>query len=322
MNYLKTLLILCFLSFAYTNANAQGATFTQWEQIPQHFNPALTGDFDGTLKFRAKHRNQWQSVLGANSYRASVTAAEYKFKSSDKRKFSIGFHTLFDKAGASAFTTKTFNLSTSMVQKLNNEHSIAIGFTTGLGNNSVDLDNLRWGTQHNSNPNPNPEPLPFNSSVNYGLISTGINWKYVTDSHFGFHLGSALLYVNKPNISLSENGISRLSPRFNLHGNVEIPLADRFSLVPSVLYSAQNFGDQLLFGLYNKFYLDTNYAHSFQLGAFAKTASVLSETAVNIYVLSATLEFKRMLFGLVYERFTLLQSNTFEFSAGYTLGKK
>jgi type IX secretion system PorP/SprF family membrane protein len=314
MKYLKTLLIL-ISSFTYINLNAQDATFAQWEHIPQHFNPALVGDFEGSLKFRAKHRNQWQSVLGANSFRTSAAAAEYKFKSGNKRKFNIGFHTLFDKAGAASFKTKTFNLSTSLVQKLNDKHSIAIGFTGGLGNNSVNLADLNWGT-------PNSEPIPLNSSVNYALISTGVNWKYVSDSHFGFHLGSALLNVNKPNISFSGNESSRLSPRFNLHGNIELPLAERFSFVPSALYSKQNSANQLLFGLYNKFYLDANYAHSFQLGAFAKTANYLSESAVNVYVLSATLEFKRALFAFSFERFTLLQSNTFEFSAGYTLTNK
>lgn len=302
-------LILTILCFSNTKATAQSATFAQWEQFALHFNPALTGDFDGTLRFQAKHRNQWQSL-----FRTNTASAEYKFKAGDKRQFSLGFHTLFDKAGASVFKTKTFNLSTSLVQKINEKHSLAIGFNGGLGNNSINVDSLRWGS-------PGPDPVASSPSVNYADVSVGLNWKYVTDSHFGFHLGAGFLHVNKPDVSFSQNGNSRLSPRLNLHGNIEIPLANRFSLVPSFLYSNQEIEDQLLFGLYSKLYLDPTYAHSFQFGAFAKTTSNFFGRALNIYVLSVSLELKKMLFGFSFERFTGLQRNTFEFSAGYTLGK-
>lgn len=311
MKYTKTLIILTIFLFTNTKASAQDATFTQWENMPLHFNPALTGNFEGTLRFRAKYRNQWQSILGKSSYRTSAASADYKFKTGDKRQFSLGFHALSDKVGSAVFKTNTYNLSTSLVQKINTNHSIAIGFSGGLGNNSLNTDSLRFAT---------PEPL-LNSKVDYGDVSVGLSWQYVRDTHFSFQLGAAFSHVNKPNVSLRQNGDSRLESRFNLHGNIEIPLTEKVSLIPSFLFSKQDFYEQLLFGFSGKWYLksaDTNFV---QVGLFAKTATNFNGVDVNVYVLSASVEIKSILLGFSFDRFSRIGSNAYEFSAGYTLGR-
>jgi len=311
----KFLFFLTLLTFFYQELSAQDVTFSQWENFPVHFNPALTGNFEGSLRFRAKHRNQWRSLLGKNSYRISAASAEYKFKTGNKRQFSLGFHTIFDKAGASSFKTKTFNLSSSLVQKLNVNHGISLGFNAGWGHSSIDLDNLSWG---NGDP-VEPEDFNFNSELNFLDISAGLNWQYTTKNHLSFQLGSALHHVNRPNVSLIQNSDNRLPFRFNLHGNVEIPLANKFSLVPSFLFVKRGIESQELLGLSNKWYFKSTDNNFVQVGLFVRSANHFDGTAFDIYVFSVSLEADGILYGFSFDRFQRIGRNAFEFSAGYTL---
>lgn len=132
----KPILIALMVFFlASAKAFAQDAAFTQWENMPVYLNPALTGNFDGLLRLRAQHRNQWRSLLGANSYKTSAVSAEYKFSNTSTRKISIGALFINDKAGSLDFRNGSINFSTSVVQNLGNpdkaHHSIALGFNVG-----------------------------------------------------------------------------------------------------------------------------------------------------------------------------------------------
>ena len=84
------LFTLTLIFFAGSKALAQDALFTQWENMPVYLNPALTGNFDGLLRLRAQHRNQWRSLLKDNSYKTSAVSAEYKFSNASARKISVG----------------------------------------------------------------------------------------------------------------------------------------------------------------------------------------------------------------------------------------
>jgi type IX secretion system PorP/SprF family membrane protein len=221
---MKNLTILITLSILYlinSKALAQDAVFTQWELMPLHFNPALTGSFDGLVRLRSKYRNQWQSLLKNNSYKTSAASFEYNFTKSNPRKFSAGFYTILDQAGQLDFRTNSFNFTTSVIQNLGDpeksHHQIAIGLNAGMANRKVVLDHAQW-------PGGVP-PDDINPKVNFANVSVGLNWQYNTNTHFSFHLGAAIHHVNRPNISFFETGDEKLYSRFNLHGNVEIPLA-------------------------------------------------------------------------------------------------
>ena len=124
--------------------------------MPLHFNPALTGDFEGLLRFRAKYRNQWQSILGNSSFKTSAASIEYNLIKKSQREISIGFNSIFDKAGSLNFRTKTFNLSSSITQHFGNiedsHHSLAIGFKAGIANRKIDFSTIIWPSGPQSEP--------------------------------------------------------------------------------------------------------------------------------------------------------------------------
>jgi type IX secretion system PorP/SprF family membrane protein len=318
MNKKSILIALAVFFIATSKALAQDPVFTQWENMPLYFNPALTGNFDGVLRFRAIYRDQWGSILKGLSYKTSAISADYKFSGGSARKISVGAFGTLDKAGSLNSSNKAINFSTSVIQNLGNpdhsHHSIALGLNVGLANQKIDVDNLQWpgggGTP----------PTDIKGKINFTDVSAGLLWQYRSSTHFSFQLGSALHHLNQPNVSFYKDGVVRLYHRFNLHGNVEIPLAPKLSMVPSFLFSSQGPSEQLLFGFNSKYYLKSLNPNFVQLGLFAKASNNYNGRAINVYVLSAAVELNSILFGFSLDHFPELESNAYEFSVGYTIG--
>lgn len=314
MKNTSVIFTLTLIFFTVSSTLAQDALFTQWENMPVYLNPALTGNFDGLLRLRAQHRNQWRSILKDNSYKTNAVSAEYKFANASARKISVGAFYIKDKAGSLDFRTGSINLSTSVVQNLGNPdkalHSIALGFKVGWAGSKLDFENAQW---------PGPPPADINDRTSYADVSAGLLWQYKSNAHFSFQLGSALHHLNSPNVSFSDTSVYRLNHRFNLHGNIEIPLVRSFSMVPSFLFSSQGSSEQLTFGFNNRWYPAASSPNFVQLGIFARSSKNYSRSEINTYMLSATVELSSVLLGFSFDRFEEIDSNAYEFSIGYVL---
>ena len=174
----------------------------------------------------------------------------------------------------------------------------------------IDLEGAHW-----------PDSMAhtdINSKTSSADVSTGLLWQYRSKTHFSFNLGSALYHLNKPNTSFSDSNVVRLNHRINLHGQVEIPIGQKFSVVPSFLFGSQGPSEQLLFGFNNRWYPTSNNPNFVQLGFFAKTTKNYNGSDVSIYVVSAAVEINSFLVGFSFDRFQEIESNAYEFSVGYT----
>jgi len=321
MKYPIIAVVLSILFFTHFKILAQDPTFTQWEHMPLHFNPALTGDFEGEFRFGLKYRDQWRSILQEDAFKTGVASAEYKLAKGDKRKISLGFYTLLDKAGESDFTTNSYQISSSIIQNIGNpedaHHSIAVGVQLGMVAQKVDVTQLGFG----------PDGMLFEDNFEpkkkYPDLSIGLLWNYHSKTHFSSQFGAALNHINRPNTSFSGNSVSRLSARFNLHGHIEIPVANQISMVPSFLFLRQGPSEQLLFGLSNKWYLNQTNGNFVQFGFFGKLTKNFNGRSINAYAGSAIIEINSILVGFSYDRFpnVLTGSSAYEFSLGYTIGR-
>src|SRR5476651_1241453 len=65
---LKRLLVLYFVLFVGKSLHAQDHQYTQFFNSPLYLNPALNGQFDGTLRMNLIYRNQWTSLPGGPKY--------------------------------------------------------------------------------------------------------------------------------------------------------------------------------------------------------------------------------------------------------------
>jgi len=73
---MKRIYIVSFFLLSFCTDYAQDINFSQFQEIPILRNPALTGVFNGDIRFVAGYRNQWLTVpVNFNTMAASV---EYK----------------------------------------------------------------------------------------------------------------------------------------------------------------------------------------------------------------------------------------------------
>lgn len=310
-NLLKLVLIFSFSCTVKSTIHGQIYILSQWENISQLYNPSLSGNFEGQARLRATHRNQWRSILGKNSFKTSFLSFDYNFNLKNNRKFTLGTFSVFDVAGASNFRTNSINMTGAISQSLGERNVIVLGVNAGTAVNKIDLENLVFAG--------NIDSLDLREKKRYFNFSTGLNWCFQKENGFKVQIGSGLYHLNRPDVSLSKNSVSRLELRYTIHGKSEIPINRKFSFEPSVLYFAQGSADQFLFGLNNKIYLSTAKSNVINLGLFARTSNNFSGTEVNIFVFSSIIELNTVYFGFAFDRFQGIESNAFEFSIGYRI---
>lgn len=305
---------IALIFFTVSKAHSQDVLFTQWENIPLLYNPALTGNFEGMIRCRGAYRNQWASVLKENAYQTSTASAEYKLAANNYREINMGAMAMLDKAGDLDFRNKSFTISTSVIQPLGHpdswHHLLAAGFNLGWTFSQIDLENAQW-------PGGMP-PQDVNEKTSYPDVSAGLLWQYASNSKFSFNLGAAMHHLNRPNVSFSDSSVYKLNNRFNLHGRIEIPLVQKISLIPSFLFSSQGPSEKLLWGFHSRWYPKSNNPNYMQIGFWAKTAKNQYGKGKPIYAATATVELNSLLIGFSFEHFQAIKSNAYEFFIGYT----
>jgi type IX secretion system PorP/SprF family membrane protein len=316
----KTLLFIFFLTLSYFGTKAQDPFFTQWETMPLYFNPAMTGDFEGMMRFQAKYRNGHANILGENSFRTMAASAEYKFAQGEKRKLSLGYYSLLDKAGSLELRNNRHQLSAAVSQYLGDpqaaHHILSIGFNGGLGSRSINLKDAEWG---------GPPPTDLENYRNHFFdFSTGLLWRYRSLSHFTFQLGGSMHHIHQPNVSITRNGEEPLRIRYTLHSQAEVPLLNSLSLVPSFLLESQGPHLHSIIGVAGKLYFNPTSTNFIQLGArMLPVKNFDREISLHTWVLTATLELQSISVGFAWDRNNLFGRpiHGYEFSVGYVLGR-
>jgi len=320
---IKSYLTVIVIFFSWVYSASQDVNFTQWEFAPMQVNPALTGNFHGALSINLKHRNQARSILSSNAYETYFFCSESKFqKSNSSRSFNVGIFSLFDKAGTLDFQTNTYNISTSIIQKIGKSeeahHAFGFGFNFGFAQRKIDIDdNINFYTDSQGQIIEMPDLLK--SKISFADLSVGLLWKYTSKTNFSYNLGTSYQHFNSPNISMIEGGVFNLSRRINVHGIMEIPLTTKSSILPSFLFYKQNQLDQLQFGLSSKWYMNSEQIKYAEVGLFMRTTNGINGRGLGIFILSSKVKVRDIIFGFSFDRFTELGTNAFEFSLGYRL---
>lgn len=127
---------------------SQDIHFSQYYMNPIYLNPALTGNFDGDLRFTGNQRSQWRSV--SRPYNTLALSAESKEEFILPSMFhSVNF--FHDVAGDGNYRTTEFNLATSYQIFLDKDsvHSIQPGIQLGVNHRSIDFSKLNFDNQFN-----------------------------------------------------------------------------------------------------------------------------------------------------------------------------
>lgn len=220
---LKIAIITIFLGCGLLSA--QDPVFTQYAMVPETMNPGFTGILE-TASIGVLHRSQWPDL----NFRVETDFAHgsYWFKQANS---AVGFTALNHRENFTNFSFTQFNLVYAYRVELTNGWYFRPALEVGAGFKSYGFGNLILEDQINIgtgtispisiDPSRNPNRNVFFTDFSAGaVINNDKIWA-----------GLTLRHLNKPNISLTENGNVPLEMFFSANAGYKFLLADYIDVI-------------------------------------------------------------------------------------------
>src|SRR5574337_569733 len=182
----KTISIFTFVLAFGAAAFAQDIHFSQFYLAPLNVNPGLTGA-EHDLNVSLNYKSQWSSV--AVPFKTMAFGFDMRLNRNKQSKgfFAAGINFYSDKAGDAKLTTSMGTLHLAYHVHLNSKNTLGAGVSAGMGQRSVDMGALKWGTQYDGTSYNasllSGEPVTGTSSFNFIDFGGGIDWNY--EDHAG-----------------------------------------------------------------------------------------------------------------------------------------
>ena len=282
-----------------TLVSAQDPIFTQYFLVPESLNPSFTGLLE-TTSAGVIHRSQWTNL----NYKIDTDYA-YFSTWSENNLSGIGVNFLNHRENFTGYNFLQANINYSYRVELNYEWYFRPGIEIGYGSKSFGFQNLILRDQINlSNETISPvniDPLQLNNRIHFIDISTGL--LFYTDN---FWIGSAIKHLNRPNISIAEEGNIPLDMFYNISTGYEFNLSDiietGFLPYETRMMVTGNFMEQ---GGYNRLDIGTSIIFSqLVIGATAalnpikKTDQSHTLTSINLF---SGLQYEKFKIGFSYD---------------------
>ncbi len=225
-----------------TESRAQDIHLSHIHASPTYINPAMTGLFNGDLRFIGNYRSQWQTFT--NGFQTFLGSADMKLNQGFglQDDVGVGIQVSSDKAGDLNFRTLSANMTFSYLKSLNayGDHFVSFGISNGIVQNRLDLADLRIFDQ-----DPFLGSSDFLNQVTYYDLSIGGAWFMPLRRQDFVYVGGSIFHVNRALVSFKkdqaeyQNG-SFLIPRYILHGGANIKLNQFATLKPSFIFFDQH----------------------------------------------------------------------------------
>tara|TARA_B100000809_G_scaffold208721_1_gene211506 strand:+ start:1194 stop:2192 length:999 start_codon:yes stop_codon:yes gene_type:complete len=310
------LYILFFIAGLQTQG--QDVIFSQNFLVPETLNTSFTGAIR-TSKVGTIHKSQWRnSVFKTNS---SFVYFDTWFEG---YKTGLGISFLNQTESASTYTFNQVNFNYSMAFQISDTWFFRPSVSAGFGMKNYGFQNILLEDQINLNNNSinttTLDPLLLSTQRNFFDFSSSILFN--NDDSW---IGLTLRHLNKPNISLTENGNIPLDIFLSVHTKYYLPFLENYRTWfanKSKLYVVSNF---MIQGNVNRFDLGFQYIFDDQLsfGITAATTPLKNNTNSSLVSSISTfagVKWEGFRFGYSYEINTaglIYTGGIHEFSIAY-----
>jgi len=223
MKKIKINLILLILLLTCFKSYSQDIIFSQNFIVPENLSSSFTGAIRAT-KLGSIFRSQWRNT-NVKTYSNFVFADTWF----ERYNSGIGFTLLNQKEDGSNYTFNQLNINFAMAFQINDTWFFRPSVSLGYGMKSFGFKNLRFGDDFDE---ANFVFLPT-SSENLSLFSSRKSYfDYSSSLLFNNKdswIGVTFKHLNKPNISLTENGNIPLDIFFSLHAKYYLPFPTKYT---------------------------------------------------------------------------------------------
>ena len=322
MNVLKTLLYNKLLAFGMFLAfslqlQAQDIHHSQFYNAPHSLSPALTGIYDGDMRFVGNFRSQWFNDA-LIPYNTGYGAFDMKLISRQRRLqnifdgtqaasfFSIGGLLSFDHAGDSKMGTTQLALNGSYTRQIAKRQFISAGLQLSGYQRSFDDSDLRFDSQFDSKRFDSGLPTNENfedKNIIYGDFSLGLNWHFNKGrNRTRIDIGGAVYHINEPERNFQDEDDTVHPRKWSIYGLGVFPVAKKLDVIVNATGMYQGpYTKHVLYGG-GRIHLDTRATRekALQLGLGYRFNSDGFGTGDAFYP-AAQLHLKNWIFGLSYD---------------------
>ena len=234
-------------------ASGQDIHWSQFNDNQLFQNPAHSGHFDGDYRFIGNYRDQWRSVTVPFS--TTAISVDSKFKN-----IGFGINMFNDQAGDGRFRTVEVQGNLSYAFKLtpDSSHVLRPGINFGLNHRQINWDALYFDVQYTGyvfNPAaPNFENYQNDRKTN-ASFGAGFLYEYRKNDRFKILFGSSLFNLNRPNQGFYNTEVRR-AIRSNSFVKGTFEISEKWDIIPSIQFSAQDVYRNLVIGASGKYYLN------------------------------------------------------------------
>jgi type IX secretion system PorP/SprF family membrane protein len=209
----RYLILVLSVVVMFTNSlSAQDIHFSQYNNCPQLYNPALTGQFETMLKGTLLHRRQWRGI--GSGYTTSGVDAQYKLLSLyNDNYFGFGLMVLKDDAGKAQMGTLMVRGSAAYNLVATDNDLFSSGVQIGFEQRSINFDGLAWDSQFDGvayDPSLDDRERFITTTRSFVDIGAGAHWKHRNKKRFD--LGYAIYHANQQ-ITMIARGDDRVRLR-------------------------------------------------------------------------------------------------------------
>ena len=218
-------LFVFMLLLAARSMAQQDIHFTQFYELPMLRNPALSGLFNGSLRFTSAYRSQWASVT--TPYRTMALGAEVNiakgFTAGDF--MTLGVQVTNDIAGDSRLSRSQFMPVINYHKLLNEEHStlLSLAFMGGWVTESFDPTHLRFDDQfvNGSYSASNPTSQTFSrTGFQYYDLSTGLSFSTVVGGSTKLYAGASMFHILEPSLTFMQDNDIHLNRKYGVNAGM------------------------------------------------------------------------------------------------------
>lgn len=247
----------------------QDIHFSQFYNAPLNISPALTGIFQGDIRFTTNYRSQWESV--PVSYRTFSASVDMKFLSPKFKRsfFSGGIIANHDQAGTSKLTAINLGLTGSYTRQLSSNIYSTAGALFSFNQRYFKINDLLFDRQWNGDvvdPNlPTGEAFSNTSNVFFDF-SAGLNfrWQKSTNANVVNRLekrskvdfGVALFHIAEPDQAFHEDDEVSLFTRLSPYIHSQLQIGKNVDMVANGSVQIQGPYQEALVVIGTKYYLD------------------------------------------------------------------
>tara|TARA_B110000027_G_C16120983_1_gene302947 strand:- start:2877 stop:3875 length:999 start_codon:yes stop_codon:yes gene_type:complete len=233
---MKKIIFLLFI-IASGHVYAQDVIFSQNFLVPETLNTSFTGAIRST-KVGAVYKSQWRNAaLKTNSNYVFIDTWFEGFKT------GVGISFLNQTESISSYTFNQVNLNYAMTFQISDKWQFRPSMSAGFGMKNYGFQNLLLEDQINLNTSvintSTIDPLLLNEQRNFFDFSSSILFNN-EDSWVGL----TIKHLNKPNISLTENGNVPLDLFWSVHTKYYLSFLENFRTYyanKSKIYVLSNF---------------------------------------------------------------------------------